>query len=159
MAVRIKFLSVVVPIERINASSIPGSFQGILASHPQIAGKAFWHDDHLFVEFAMNPMDTQALVQQWESQGLVARVETNGARQWKDVCLVDYYKGPTLPCDWLEFDPSTKVAWKKDEAIGDITGPITADDPLFLTPKQFRRAQEYAVPVESQGIKQWWKFW
>jgi hypothetical protein len=159
MAVRIKFLSVVVPIDKINASSIPGGLQGILASNPQIAGKAFWHDDLLFVEFAMNPMDTQALVQQWESHGLVARVEANGARQWKDVCVVDYYEGPTLPCGWLEFDPNTKVAWKKGESPGEITGPATEGDPLFMTPKQFQHAQEYAVPAECQGIKPWWKFW
>lgn len=159
MAVRIKALSVVVPIERINASSIPGGLQGILSSHPQIAGKAFWHDEYLFVEYAMNPMDTQALVQQWESYGLVARVDANGVRTWKEVCVVDYYQGPTLPCDWLEFDPSTKVAWMKGESSGEIAGPETARDPLFLTPEQFQRVQKYAVPTRDPDTKPWWKFW
>ena len=107
-----------------------------------MAGKAFWLDDHLFVEYAMNPMDTQALVQRWESHGLIARVETNGTRAWKDVCVVDYYKGPTLPCDWLEFHPSTKVAWKRGQSIGEIAGPQEEGDPVFLTPEQFKHAQQ-----------------
>src|SRR5262245_7349257 len=132
MAVRIKFISVVVPIERINASSISGGWQGIIAGHSRSAGKAFWHDDYLFVECAMNPMDTQSLVQRWESHGLVARVEANGTRRWKDVCVVDYYKGPTLPCEWLEFDPASKVAWKKGELPGRINGPDAGAEPLFL---------------------------
>ena len=159
MAVRIKFISVVVPIKRINASSISGGLQGIVAGHPQSAGKAFWHDDHLFVEYAMNPMDTQSLVQRWESYGLVARVEVNGTRRWKDVCVVDYYKGPTLPCEWLEFDPGSKIAWKKGELAGEINGPDSGGDPLFLTPGQFQRIQKYAVPSDTQKANPWWKFW
>jgi hypothetical protein len=160
MAVRIKFLSVIVPIEKIDASPLKGGLRGILQTQPSLVGKAFWHDDNLFVEYAMNPIDVQSLVQRWESLGLVGRAESNGVRCWKDVCVVDYYNGPTLPCAWLEFDPRTKTAWKKGSAAGEVVGPVTEDQPLLVSEKQMQELRKHAVPQKpNEQSKPWWKLW
>jgi hypothetical protein len=163
MAVKIKFLSVVVPIENINKSSIKGGLPGLLAQFGSSRGKSFWLDEDLYVEFAMNPVDIQAMVQRWESLGLTPRAEESGQRVWKDLCVVDFYQGPTLPCRWLTFDPNKKVVWKSGVASGAIVGPDSEGDPapLFIPREKASEMARFATSRQAEKIerKPWWKFW
>jgi hypothetical protein len=162
MAVRIKFLSVVVPIERINGSTLPSGLDGLVAQYGAAQGKSFWHDESLYVEFAMNPNDVQAIVQRWESLGLTSKVETNGVRTWKDLCVVDFYQGPTLSCSWLNYDANQHLAWKKGTEPGQIIGPDLEGDanPLFVHQQQMAQLHKYAVTDgKLTNDKPWWKFW
>lgn len=170
MAVKIKCLSVVVPIENINKTS--EGLPGLLEKFGNHRGKAFWLDEHLYVEFAMNPADTQAIVERWESVGLIPRTEEAGQRVWKDLCVVDFYRGPTLPCGWLTYDVDQKVAWKTAAGPESTVGPDFEGDPAPLFVPRERGAEmagflpsnfhEKAVPFsrnENAERKPWWKFW
>lgn len=156
MAVRVQFISVIIPIEQIDRSSIPGGFSGLLESEGDNVGKLVWHDDHLFAECAMNPFDVQAIVERWESRGLTARVGTDDSRYWKDLCVVDFYQGPTLPCRWIQFDPREHVVWHKKSPRGTVVDPSVKheDNPTMLTPEMMKSAQ-----VSTDTKKPWWKFW
>ena len=57
----------------------------------------------------MNAFDMQCLIEKWEQFGLKGIIETDGQKKWKDFCVVqNLLGGPTLPCDWIEFDPETR---------------------------------------------------
>lgn len=159
MAVRIQFISVVIPIDCINNSSYPGGFAGLQETEREHIGKLIWHDDHLLVECAMGPPDVQAIVERWEEYGLTARVGSDDSRYWKDICVVDYYQGPTLPCEWIEFDGKNHAAWHKSYPPGNLVDPSLKheDNPVMLTPEMMRSARISGVPARSS--KPWWKFW
>jgi len=164
MAVKIRYLSVVVPIASIDRSGEPGGFKGLLERDSEGRGKSFWHDDALFVEYGMHPDDIQMLVERWEALGLTSRIEVNGQRKWKDLCVVDYYEGPTLACDWLDYDTATHVAWKKGTTQENPAGPDHDGDPEPVFVPNDRAAQMASfitaprekAPVEARP---WWKFW
>jgi len=52
-------------------------------------------------EGAMGPYDIEAMVKKWENLGLVTVSNERGVRKWVDMCVVDYFGGPTLKCHWL----------------------------------------------------------
>lgn len=163
MAVKVKFLSVVVPIENINKSSIEGGLSGLLKQFGNSRGKSFWLDEHLYVEFAMNPIDIQSLVEKWESLGLSSRTEEGGQRMWRDLCVVDFYQGPTLPCRWLTFDPNANTVWRSGTAPGAIVGPDSEGDPapLFIPSEKMAEMARFATSGLGRNVeaKPWWKFW
>jgi len=61
-----------------------------------------------------------------------------------NLCVVDYYEGPTNPCDWLEYDPARHVAWLKGSAPGELAGPghRHEDAPLRVSPEKFQQLVE-----------------
>jgi len=70
----------------------------------------------------MNPDEIGNIVDFWQSQGLIPTEVIDGKEVWKDLCVVDMVGGPTLPCDWLEFDnskyPDPPVVWMKGKPKG-----------------------------------------
>ena len=50
-------------------------------------------------------------------------VDANGERVWSDFCVVEsIFGGPTLACDWLDFDPETRTAFLAGTEPGKIVG-------------------------------------
>ncbi|GIW69439.1 MAG: hypothetical protein KatS3mg101_0186 [Patescibacteria group bacterium] len=117
MSIELDFISVVIPIENIekltkmtlkDAMEYAGGFGRPL------------HDSYIYKVSRMSPHDIEIVVDFWKEQGLTPFKYVNGQKQWADLCVVDMLGGPTLPCDWLEYDPRTSIAWLK----GTEKGPV-----------------------------------
>jgi hypothetical protein len=121
MSVRIQFFTVVVPLSRIRA--IAGLEQRL---HQKYQG---FQDEHLWSVSSMAPPSDVG--DYLASEGLVLREEVNGVRTWRDMCVVDYYEGPTNPCPWLEVDMHAHVAWLKGSPPGAIVGPTPHEPAPF----------------------------
>ncbi len=100
MAVELEFISLIIPIERIE-KHYPGGFNKYKRDNNQAIGRRIWFDNYIVRDGAMNPMDIEYLVNSWEEFGLVGITEVNGTKQWQDLCVVDFIGGMTLPCNWL----------------------------------------------------------
>lgn len=52
---------------------------------------------------------------------------------WEDLCVVDVFKGPTLPCNWLGFDRGNKsglsYAWLLGKPKGELVGRDSGEYP------------------------------
>jgi hypothetical protein len=94
-----------------------------LARYSPFLGETVWHDDHLFREGAMNPMDSGKLVKHWEDLGFQTIETVDGNRIWKDICVVSMLDGLTLPCKWIDFDDEQYYAYLKGQTPGKVIGP------------------------------------
>ena len=106
MAVGLEYISLIVPIEKIE-QYYPGGFEKYKSDHKQSIGGSIWYDDYLVRDGAMSNYDVGRLIREWESYGLKGVVEIDGQKQWKDLCVVDYFGGATLPCYWLKSKDSS----------------------------------------------------
>jgi len=113
MAVELEFISLIIPIEKIE-KKYPGGFNQYKKDNSELIGRRIWYDDYIVRDGAMNPMDIEYLIKQWEELGLVGIIEENGYKRWKDLCVVDYFGGITLPCNWL-LHKENFVYHEKDE--------------------------------------------
>ena len=100
MAIHTEFIDLIVPIETIRRK-YPGGWEQCLQDHAPLLGGRVWHDDYLFRDGAMNPLDMQQLVAAWESRGFTATAELEGKKHWIDFCVHDMLGGVTLDCRWL----------------------------------------------------------
>lgn len=104
MALLILYYSIVIPLENLKRVLSKEELQQTLA----IPNKPYdwrYHDDYLYKETSMSPMDNELIIKRWEDKGLVATEEKNGQKYWKDLCLLsmDSPNDPiSYPCDWME---------------------------------------------------------
>jgi len=113
MAIRCEYIDVIVPIVNIDRV-YPGGFAGFKQHNVSLFGGRLWHDDRLLRDGAMSPRDAAAAVDFWEQHGLQPRAVIDGHEVWKDLCVVEHmFGGPTLPCDWLEFDRERVCVYAK----------------------------------------------
>ncbi len=158
MAVKIQLISIVIPISKINSSSVPGGFAGVVERD----GETSWHDDYLYVTDAMEPGTVRMILDYWEKNGLVAFVELKGNCKWNDTCVVDFHDGPTLPCDWLEWDSKTHSVWMEGTDPGKLVMPPNdfQKNAVLISPTMTKNMVSYEPRVRS-GIKKkpWWRFW
>jgi hypothetical protein len=163
MAVQVQFITIVVPIERINLSTEPGGFNGLLARDADFVGKRFWYDQHLYATAVMSPIDAQRIMEEWEAKGLVGRTSADESRRWKDLCIVDYYHGPTLPCDWLEWDAGARSVWLKGTEPGQVVKPEHQHEanPVLVTPAMMQKLGKHMqmLGAPKQATRPWWKLW
>lgn len=126
MAIKLEFIDIIIPIAKVDLV-YPGGFSQLKKDYSidgNVTGR-HWHDQYLFRDGAMNPMDIEELVTEWEKLGLKGIVEINGQKQWKDFCVVEgMYDGPTLPCDWLVYEDDNNCVYFKGSPKGDLIGPI-----------------------------------
>ena len=100
MAVELEFISLIVPIEKIE-KYYPGGFNKFKTDNRESIGGRIWFDNFVVRDDEMHPMDIEYRIKAWEELGLVGVIEADGRQQWKDLCVVDYFSGITLPCNWL----------------------------------------------------------
>lgn len=126
MAIKLEFIDFVIPIKNIDLV-YPGGFTQLKKDYSidgNVSGR-FWYDKYLFRDGAMNPMDIELLVTEWEKLGVKGIVEVNGQKQWKDFCVVEgMFGGPTLTCDWLIYDNEDNCVYFNEMPKGDLVGPI-----------------------------------
>lgn len=121
MALFLQFISVVIPIETIEKKCKHlGGFKGILELNKKWVGKKILYDQYLYKDGAMGSYDIGIIVDFWEKQGLIPTETKNGKAYWKDLCVVDFVDGATMPCEWLEYDRVTFTAWMREKPKGDI---------------------------------------
>lgn len=113
MAIKTEFINFIVPIEVIKAK-YPGGWKKCLKDHANLLRGRCWHDDYLFRDGAMNPMDMQHLVQSWEEMGFEATKKVAGKTKWADFCVYEGLFGSAYVCDWLVDAPEYGVAHVND---------------------------------------------
>jgi len=121
MAVRLEFISLIITINKIN-ECYPGGFAAYKSENINLFGGRLWHDEWLFRDGAMNPADIENLVNFWAAKGLVPFEDQSGGKAWKDIAVVDMFRGPTLPCDWIEYDDAERCVYLKGTEKGNIIG-------------------------------------
>lgn len=110
MSIKCECIDLIIPISNID-NVYPGGFEQYKSDFAEDFGGRLWHDEFLFRDGAMNSIDIQLLVNQWEKLGLKGIIKIDGKKKWKDFCIVQSIMGgPTLPCDWIDFDPETITA-------------------------------------------------
>jgi hypothetical protein len=122
MAVQLQFLSVIVPIIKIEEHYSGGIRQYLTDSHNAL-GKTIWCDSKLLRNGAMNDFDIEIIVEFWKKLGLkIHEFKDGNPSKWIDVCVVDELWGPTLDCDWLVMDRKTRSVYMKGEEQGEVYG-------------------------------------
>jgi hypothetical protein len=122
MAVRCEFIDVIIPLANIDRV-FPGGFSAFKTENAALFGGRLWHDDYLLRDGAMNPTDAKDAIAFWERYGLIAMDAEDGRQRWRDVCVVEHVLGgPTLPCDWIEFDSSRQCVYLKGQAPDPVVG-------------------------------------
>ena len=123
MAIQCEFIDFIIPIDKIDLV-YPGGFKKFKEDHMQGFSGRLYHDNFLFRDGAMNGMDIKSLINEWEARGLKGKAEIDGQKQWIDFCIVEgMFGGPTLPCDWLEYDSQNNCVYLKDKPKGKLIGP------------------------------------
>jgi hypothetical protein len=118
VAIRLQFISLVIPLatlERVGLREL---------GHAQSPDDMRWRDAHLCrVDGAMNWPDVDEMVARWEAHGLQGLVGAASHQWWKDFAICASRRGPTFPCDWLEYDASENCVYLSGTARGEIQGP------------------------------------
>ncbi len=121
MAIQLEFISLIVPIEKIE-QHYSGGFDSFKRKHIDSFGGRFWHDDYLFRDGAMNSMDIQMMIDDWQKLGLKPTQYNDGQQYWEDLCIVSSFSGLTLPCLWLEQDLIDNSVYLKAKPKGRVIG-------------------------------------
>lgn len=121
MAVRCEFLSVIVPIARIDRV-YPGGYLAYKEANARDFKRVLWDDGRLFRDGAMDPAVAEDIVRYWENLGLRPTEEVDGKKRWKELCVVASPIGPTLPCDWLVYDRRQSAVSLAGEPPGPVVG-------------------------------------
>lgn len=126
MSIRLQYFTVLVPLARIRA--VPGLEARLAQKFP--GGVT---DEHLWSLSSMGP--PRDVGDYFEAEGLQLREMVDGVRTWKDLCVVDYYDGPTNPCPWLEVDLADHLVWLRGTKPGPVAGPPFVDaEPIKVVP-------------------------
>jgi hypothetical protein len=80
------------------------------------SGGACSQDGDLYRESFMNPLDALLRIEWWKDNGLRPTRSRKGVMEWNDLCVVDSFAGPTLPCCWLCYDSEKHAVWLSEEA-------------------------------------------
>jgi len=112
MPIKLECINIIIPIHKMKqkCSNSIGDIDAFLDEHTE-SGSGCWRDQHLYREGAMNSMDVQLRLDEWKRSGLRLTRKNSGVLEWNDVCVVDSFSGPTLPCRWLKYNPDKQVAW------------------------------------------------
>ncbi len=122
MAIELEFINLVIPLKNIN-KCYPGGFTAFCQQYQHMFGGKLWHDEYLFRDGAMNSSDVQHLVEFWQDKGLIPFEIIDGKKVWKDMCIVEaFFGGPTLPCDWIEYDRESNCVYLRGTPRGNIIG-------------------------------------
>jgi hypothetical protein len=104
MTIQLECITLIIPIAKIN-ECYPGGFRSLIGRDVLDHEDSFSHDHDLYREGGMSPMVIEMRISHWKDYGLTPIRRRKGQPYWKDMCVVDRFGGPTLPCDWLEWDP------------------------------------------------------
>ena len=120
MAIKLEFCNMIVPVDNIRAKLGDEAFE----SQFSIITDTNWHDGFLFRDGCMNEYDLKAILDEWQSRGFELLTMIDGAKHWKDLCVVNSRHGPSYPCEWIEYDREKNIVWLKGHEPGVAIGPV-----------------------------------
>lgn len=125
MAIRLQFINLIIPVATIErVMAVEGGFKGFLRTRGPLLGEMLWHDAYLCrADGAMNWPDVADMVARWEAYGLQGLVGVSPRQWWKDFAIAASRRGPTFPCDWLEYDAVENCVYLAGTPRGDVAGP------------------------------------
>jgi hypothetical protein len=109
MPVSLECLSIIIPIAKLNAIH-ESEAETLMEQSP--GGE---HDGDLVRISTMNQIDAMLILDSLKKKGLRPTRRKQGVEHWEDLCIVDRFSGPTLPCEWLDWDREKGIAWMKKE--------------------------------------------
>lgn len=119
MAIRLQFISLVIPLATLERSGFRELVHAV-----QLPDDMQWRDAHLCrVDGAMNWPAVDEMVARWEIRGLQGLVGVAPKQWWKDFAVCASRRGPTFPCDWLEYDAADNCVYLSGTAKGEVRGP------------------------------------
>lgn len=121
MAIKLEFLNLVVPRQRIE-KVYPTGWSGCLSDHAKSIGRTIWYDDHLFRAGAMDPEMMDNLIAKWTRLGFKATEVTDEKTEWLELCVVNSLGFSQHQCRWLVVDGAERIAWLHGTERGDIAG-------------------------------------
>ncbi len=101
MTIALDCINLIIPIALIEEKH-PGGWQAFMDENPRLPTNCY--DEHLLRLGAMDPLVILMLIDDWKAKGFKPFKKIKGVKHWRDLCVVDTFAGPTLPCDWLVFD-------------------------------------------------------
>ena len=105
MAIKIEFVNLIIPIDKINKSNFDGGLDALLKKYDHLIGKAVWFDKYLF---RMGWMDTWMIdgeIDFWKNNGLMPIEKKNGVEYWCDLFAISTGANQFMTnCDWIEID-------------------------------------------------------
>ena len=119
MAIKLEFCNVIVPVKSIRDKLGDEAFEKRFSAITDLT----WNDGHLFRDGCMNRFDLKEMLDGWQSSGFELFTEVDGAKRWKELCVVNTGHGPSYPGDWIEYDAAANVVWLKGKDPGDAVGP------------------------------------
>jgi hypothetical protein len=121
MAIAMEFFNIIVP-----KAAIVAKYPGGIAQYRKDGGLTLLEDEYLTRGGAMNWYDVEMIVRQLESLGL-RHLDENGKAV--DIVVVDMLRGPTSPCDWVDFDNAVDGprCWLHGTEPGKLSKPNRPD--------------------------------
>lgn len=120
MAVALEFIDFIVPIKIIK-EKYPGGWEECIKDHENLIGGRVWYDEHLFRDGAMNPMDMEDLVEEWQGLGFIGLSKQGDTEYFQDFCIVEHLLGgATRRCEWLEISENGAGAYLSGTLAGEI---------------------------------------
>jgi len=107
--VPIQFLNLIIKRSALDRVYSGGSSAFISENGP-FDGKINAYDEHLVKFGTTDSSDIGSIAGRIEAIGLIGITKDEDKSVWTDYCVIEEAMGPTLRCDWIEYD------WKKAEA-------------------------------------------
>jgi hypothetical protein len=106
----------------VRKSVIAEKYPGGLAQCKEDCGATFIEDEYLIRGGAMNWFDVERGIRHFEKFG-IRYLDENGRAV--DIVVVDMIRGPTTPCDWIEFDTGVEGprCWLRGTSPGALSKP------------------------------------
>lgn len=122
MAVRLQFINLIVPVATLERAQ--GGFREFIDTQRLVLGDMVWRDAHLCrIEGSMDWGEVDGMVERWEAYGLQGLVGIAPHQWWKDFAICASGRGPTFPCDWLQYDAADNCVYLAGTPKGKVEGP------------------------------------
>lgn len=121
MAVRIEFVNLIIPIQKINESMFEGGFDKFIKKYEFLIGKAVWFDKYIFRMGWMDPYMIDGQIEFWKENGLTPLEIREGIEFWKDLFAISTGVNQFISnCDWIEVDFNENIVWVKGTDSNDV---------------------------------------
>ncbi len=121
MAIKIEFVNLIIPIEKINKSNYIGGFDALIKKYEPFIGTSVWFDKYLF---RMGWMDTWMIdgeIDFWKNNGLIPIEKKGNDEYWADLFAISMgFNQFMTNCEWLEIDLEKGTVWLKDTDPSEI---------------------------------------